>query len=209
MNARARVIFRLLRDLTARRKFLAAEQAWLAYRVAGCKSVADAYRGGSAQPVAFAECVVNRNEQHLKELASLEGFLRRTSSAQSPAHAGASTRPPVGLSRSGRILWQFEALLNDTFHSRVVSAHYVPGTAWNFACAGFCAPLSYWNPYVFTFADARHSVFHLSMKRIAPGTFGNYPILIRVKGHSVACDRAERKFLITYGDAVGLSLDCL
>jgi uncharacterized protein YecT (DUF1311 family) len=73
IDARARVIFRLLRDTTAKRRFAAAERAWLAYRRASCTSVADVYRGGSAQPVAFADCVLTRNREHLDELASRAG----------------------------------------------------------------------------------------------------------------------------------------
>jgi hypothetical protein len=100
-----------------------------------------------------------------------------------------SAGAPPGLSPAGQRLWQFEALLNDTFHSRVVSAHGSASTTGSidFACRGFCAPLSYWSPYLFTFAGARHSIFHLSnlsAKRIA-GTFGNYPVLVAVKGHPV------------------------
>jgi hypothetical protein len=39
--------------------------------------------------------------------------------------------------------------------------------------------------------------------------FGNYPIPINVNHHPVACDRAETRFLITYGDAAGLSFACM
>jgi uncharacterized protein YecT (DUF1311 family) len=70
-------IFRLLRDVVAKQRFLAAEHAWLDYRKASCTSVADVYRGGTAQPVAYAECVVTRNREHLRELASFQAFLRR------------------------------------------------------------------------------------------------------------------------------------
>ena len=73
INSQARVIFRLLRDTTAKRRFVAAERAWLAYRRASCTSVADVYRGGSAEPVAFADCVLTRNREHLDELASRTG----------------------------------------------------------------------------------------------------------------------------------------
>jgi hypothetical protein len=132
---------------------------------------------------------------------------------------GAVSAPEVvagmspSLSAAGQRLWQFEALLNDSFRSRIVSAHgSASSTGYiNFACRGACAPLAYWSPYFFTFTGARHSKFHLSNlspKRLA-GTFGNYPVLIAVKGHPVACDRRERRFLITYADAVGFSLDCL
>jgi uncharacterized protein YecT (DUF1311 family) len=77
INARAAAIFGLLRDEAARRRFVAAERAWLAYRKASCTSVADVYRGGSAEPVAFADCVAQRNVQHLRDLAPFEAFLRR------------------------------------------------------------------------------------------------------------------------------------
>src|SRR5947207_15093906 len=46
IDARARAIFRLLRDATAKRRFLVAERSWLVYRAASCTSVADVYRGG-------------------------------------------------------------------------------------------------------------------------------------------------------------------
>ena len=75
INARARSIFRLLRERTLRRKFLAAEKAWAVYRKASCTSVADVYSGGSARPVAFADCVVRRNRVHVKELTSFDEFL--------------------------------------------------------------------------------------------------------------------------------------
>jgi uncharacterized protein YecT (DUF1311 family) len=82
INARAKAIFRLSGDIT--RKFVAAEKAWLTYRQAGCTSVADVYRGGSAQPVAFGACVASRNKQHLKELASIEAFLGQIRGTQPP-----------------------------------------------------------------------------------------------------------------------------
>lgn len=117
--------------------------------------------------------------------------------------------PPPGLSRMGRTLWQFEALLNDTFKGRRVSAHYDAGrNEWNFACSGLCAPLADWNRYFFTFSEARHSKFHLSKRRWLP-SFGNYPAAIKVKGRYVACEGNERRFLITYRSGVGLSLACL
>src|SRR5437763_6222378 len=77
IDARARAIFRLLRDATAKRRFLTAERSWLVYRAASCRSVADVYRRGSAEPVAFADCLVSRDREHLAELAPFEAFLRR------------------------------------------------------------------------------------------------------------------------------------
>jgi hypothetical protein len=68
--------------------------------------------------------------------------------------AGTMGAKPVNLSRSGRILWQFEALLRDTFGNRLISVHSArPGSAINFACASRigCKPLADWSPYVFKF----------------------------------------------------------
>jgi hypothetical protein len=125
--------------------------------------------------------------------------------------AGTMGADPVTLSRSGRILWQFEALLRDTFGNRSISARSrPPGSAINFACASRigCAPLADWSPYFFTFRGPRHSRFHLSKRRFPSGYWGNYPVAVLVKGRFIACDRAEKRFLIAYSDAVGLSLDC-
>lgn len=117
--------------------------------------------------------------------------------------ASASALPP-GLSHEGRALWNFEALLHDTFGNREVCAR--TGTL-NFV-AGSCSPLSDWQWYSYTFASARRSAFHLA-RRSPRGAFGAHPILIRVKGRFVACDQEERTYLIHYGGAAGLDLDCL
>lgn len=121
------------------------------------------------------------------------------------ATGAAAAGPPSSLTANGRYLWQFEALLNDTFHANHVSVHNL-----NFACTGpNCTPAAYWSSYVFTFTGARRSAFHRSTKTFRPGAFGNYPEPLRIKGKLIACDANEHHFLITYGDAVGLGLDCL
>lgn len=119
--------------------------------------------------------------------------------------AVATAAPPAGLAKNGRYLWQFEALLNDTFHTKDVSDHNL-----DFACAGQgCTPNAYWSHYLFTFAAPHGSAFHTSARKFPPGAFGNYPSPVRVKGRVIACDRQERRFLIAYGDVTGLGLDCL
>ena len=75
INKRVETIFRLTRDRTARKLFVAGEEAWHAYRQKACKSEARAFRGGSAQPVAYAACELTRNRIHLRELADFEGVL--------------------------------------------------------------------------------------------------------------------------------------
>lgn len=141
----------------------------------------------------------------LLALVLLLSLLTNGSSTAAPSVAS----PPRNLTSKGRTLWELEALLRDQFGSLPVSAHYRPGWWWTFAaCRTGCAPLSYWNIYFFTFTNARNSTFHLSSRRTRPN-LGNYPIPIKVKGRYVACDRAESRYLITYGSAAGLALDCL
>jgi uncharacterized protein YecT (DUF1311 family) len=77
LNRRIETIFHLLPDRTAKAKFISAESAWLVYRKKACTNVADKYRGGSAQPVLFADCVVARNRAHLGELRALERLAGR------------------------------------------------------------------------------------------------------------------------------------
>ncbi|HEX6680908.1 MAG TPA: hypothetical protein VF063_09705, partial [Gaiellaceae bacterium] len=136
----------------------------------------------------------------------LGSFLAVLATAVICSVQAASAQPPPGLTQSGRALWEFEALLHDTFGRLPVSGHYARGVAWNFAACGrnACSPLSYWNPYSFTFTSARRSTFHLSARRSLP-SFGNYPLPIKIKRRYVACDRRERKFLVTYLSGVGLS----
>jgi len=77
INRRVRTIFRLLSDRGAKRRFVAGERAWHTYRQKVCEGEADIYRGGSAEPVAFASCELERNRTHLRELGAFELVLRR------------------------------------------------------------------------------------------------------------------------------------
>ena len=86
-----------------------------------------------------------------------------------------SSGPPSGLSRRGRVLWQFEALLHDTFGSDSVCATG-RRTSLNFTggpvASSVCKPLAVWSPYFYVFAYAHHSAFHISDKKrveVPPG----------------------------------------
>jgi hypothetical protein len=120
--------------------------------------------------------------------------------------AGASAGgPPPGLTSAGRTLWNFEALLYDTFH---VHGAGVTGR-WNFSCNGgpSCGSLSQFTTYDFVFAHPSRSPFHLVPHRTR--SFGNYPEPVEVKSQDVACDPAGTRFLITYGSSATLDLACL
>ena len=117
--------------------------------------------------------------------------------------AGEEPGPPPGLSKNGRILWQFEALLHDTFGQRDVCSS--GGSRQNFTggdvAAGACAPLAVYSPYFYVFADAHGSVFHINAKKEVGG-FGNYPVAVLIRGRPVACNARETQFLILYVDTL-------
>jgi uncharacterized protein YecT (DUF1311 family) len=71
----AKLILAQLHDLAARRRFVAGERSWLAYRRAFCLSQSDLYEGGTASPIAYGACVVGVNAQHVAALAAFHGDL--------------------------------------------------------------------------------------------------------------------------------------
>jgi len=116
--------------------------------------------------------------------------------------------PPAGLTSSGRVLWNFEALLRQTFGShykgclRTLSRYVETFTTDNYCATHDAAQTMY---YSFAFANQSASAYHLVERTFAPGAFGNYPEPIRVEKNYVTCDPAGRTYLISYGDVFGLS----
>ena len=68
----SRAIFARLFDDAARRRFVAAQNAWLAYRRADCTSMSDQYEGGTLAGLVAATCTADRSVQRLKDLRSFE-----------------------------------------------------------------------------------------------------------------------------------------
>src|SRR5687767_12433164 len=107
-------------------------------------------------------------------VASLAFVVAALSGAES-VKGSRNAGPPPGLTSQGRLLWHFEALLRDTFNSRVVSASTGLNDSLNFSCAAWCGPNAKYLHYKFTFADPRRSRFHVSKRRYVGGSWGNYP----------------------------------
>jgi len=107
------------------------------------------------------------------------------------------------ITNKGQLLWEFEALLHDTFGNRQVCAS---GRWAQRFTSGACSPLAVYSPYWYVFADAHHSTFHVTDKQAT--NFGNYPQPVLVDGKNIACDKASTRFLITYVDAASLTLGC-
>jgi uncharacterized protein YecT (DUF1311 family) len=73
INADAKALYASMSDPKAREHFVDAQQAWIAYRQAACLSEADAYAGGSLEPVVFANCELRINRQRANDLARQNG----------------------------------------------------------------------------------------------------------------------------------------
>jgi hypothetical protein len=111
--------------------------------------------------------------------------------------------PPPGLTKHGRLLWQFEALLHDTFGNHQVCASGRWGQKFT-SDEPLCHVL--YAKYRHVFANAHNSAFHISSRR-AVG-FGNYPQPVLIRGRNIACNARETTFLVKQVDAAALILRC-
>jgi uncharacterized protein YecT (DUF1311 family) len=68
IDAVASTIYRRLFDDAARRRFIAAQAAWLTYRKADCTSRSDQYEGGTLAGLVAAQCTADRSAERLKDL---------------------------------------------------------------------------------------------------------------------------------------------
>jgi alpha-tubulin suppressor-like RCC1 family protein/uncharacterized protein YecT (DUF1311 family) len=75
IDALDRAILGDLGSAAAKRRFIAAHTAWLAYRRAYCTSRSDVAPGGTEAPVEAATCAVALNAQHIKDLRAFAGEL--------------------------------------------------------------------------------------------------------------------------------------
>jgi hypothetical protein len=102
-----------------------------------------------------------------------------------------ATGPPPELSRSltpnGRVLWNLDALLNDTFGNRVDCYDGQRIVLFSVPHGGYCpAPQARYQTYVFTFLNANHSEFRLVRLARAPDT-GATNAPVRVGSRFVSC----------------------
>ncbi len=73
----ARAVFSLFHDDRARADLIAAQRAWLAYRLADCVSVSDKYENGTFAGVVAAYCTADRSNQRLQDLHALATQLQQ------------------------------------------------------------------------------------------------------------------------------------
>lgn len=121
------------------------------------------------------------------------------------AASSGSQSEVVTLTHDGRVAWEVEALLRDTFGAKQPA---LETRDTNFSCAGAgCSPLSRYSPYIYLFSNARHSGFRLVARSFAGGAFAN-ATPIRIKGRYVACDSPANTFVVRYANAFG-SFTCM
>jgi len=102
--------------------------------------------------------------------------------------------PPATLSRSltsnGQVIWNLDALVNDTFGDRVPCWDAKELNVFSVAKGGGgCpSPAARYSQYVFTFLGAQGSAFQLSSRSSAPDVGAtNSPL--RVNGRYVSCPK--------------------
>jgi uncharacterized protein YecT (DUF1311 family) len=62
------VIFSLLHDASARKRLITAQEDWVRFRLAECRSESDAYEGGSEAPVVAGQCMETIASSRLADL---------------------------------------------------------------------------------------------------------------------------------------------
>jgi hypothetical protein len=118
--------------------------------------------------------------------------------------ASTPNAPPEGLTVRGRALWQFEALLRDTFGNQQVCT-----AAPNNFVGGTCTPLARYRPYFYVFADARNSALHVSQRTASGlGSF-NRPGPVLIRNRLIACNKRETRILWAFSLAAGFAVECL
>jgi hypothetical protein len=94
----------------------------------------------------------------------------------------AAPRPPAGLTAHGKIVWQLDALLHDTFGHRKVCVGPSPTVDFQLRCS----PSSDFNQYLPTFSSARRSTWRLSSASPSSLVLGTFET-VQVRGLYVRC----------------------
>jgi hypothetical protein len=104
------------------------------------------------------------------------------------AHAAPAGGPPAGLTSSGLVVWNLDALLNDTFGSRTECYRVKTFTIIAVPRGHGCGYPEVARQYEFTFSNAQHSTYRLVGMTQQPNV-GALNVPLRVDGRYVACDK--------------------
>lgn len=103
--------------------------------------------------------------------------------------------PPAGLTSYGRQLWNFEALLTQTYGTQPVCEHSTKLGIINFTHSACELSLAQAQPYVYVFAHAYGSSFRL-IPRSTPPTINVAPLEIESKW--VECQASPRMLFVEF-----------
>ena len=111
------------------------------------------------------------------------------------AQVGLAAGPPVALAKSltanGRVLWNLDALLNDTFGNRVECFDGQHFSIFSVPHGSECpSPDARYQGWVFTFLNAYHSAFRLVRLAKEPDT-GATNVPVNVAGRYISCPGGE------------------
>ena len=133
-------------------------------------------------------------------LAAIVAALATATSAAAPA-------PPPGLTSNGQVIWNLDALLEDTYGNRPACWDGKRAAIFAVPPGAECpAPAARYQAWDVTFLDARHSQFHLIHLSKEPAT-GATNVPIRVGSDYVSCPHGQyhhgRRGWLVFGGGAG------
>lgn len=136
---------------------------------------------------AWRKCLALHSMARLRFTISLVGSTVIAAAVLASAFAG----PPPGLTPNGRVLWNLDALLNDTFGNRVDCFDGKRYSLFSVARSSTCpAPEARYQTWDFTFLNASHSSFRLVQLTKEPLT-GVTNVPVRVGDRYISCPDGE------------------
>jgi hypothetical protein len=123
------------------------------------------------------------------------------------AHSARASGLPPGLTSNGQVLWNLDALLNDTFGNRVECFDSQRYRIFSVAHGSYCpAPSARYQEWDFTFLNAYHSNFRLVNLAKEPRT-GVTNVPVRVGRRYVSCPGGKyhngRRGWLVFGGGAG------
>jgi hypothetical protein len=106
--------------------------------------------------------------------------------ASASADPSLATGPPPGLTENGRVTWNLDAFLNDTFGNRTVCFRFKTYTFFSVTRGRDCGFPPVARTYVFTFADAHRSAYRLVRLARYPN-IGVLNAALRIGGRYIRC----------------------
>lgn len=99
---------------------------------------------------------------------------------------GRAAGPPRGLSTNGRVIWNLDALLKETFGTRTVCYRFKTSVIFSVPRNHDCGFPTVARAYEYTFANARDSAYHLARLAHYPD-MGALNAALQIGGRYIIC----------------------